>query len=199
MMDGVSPNNFCFDIEELAMQVKATKGSIKRRLLSSGMEENIDYVVDVGKRREGPLGEPRGGHNRETILLTKSCYDQLLLSLKLTKRSRLPNDMKVEYVKRYLPKETETLTFIYEAFKGVYNIVLQHQVLRYRVDMYIVDKNIVVECDEHGHANRDPTYEITRQEDIAECYNCKFIRFNPDAPDFQLSKLINTIIKACNT
>jgi very-short-patch-repair endonuclease len=68
-------------------------------------------------------------------------------------------------------------------------------VKKYRIDLYIIDKKIAIECDEFNHHNRNSILETTRQKEIEDELHCKFIRFNPDDPNFKLSKLVSDIIK----
>jgi very-short-patch-repair endonuclease len=186
------PDDYVHDIEELSSQLKVVKGNIKRRLVDFGFEKNKDYIIRYLQKSQGNYG----GHNKESIFLTSKCYQQLLAYFCLNKRKTLgQTEIAVQYVKRYLPKEIEILHFIREVLGGLYTIDLQHRVLQYRVDMYIMDKNIVVECDELGHEDRDVEYENHREKEIIQFYKCKFIRFNPDDPDFKLSTLMNIILK----
>ena len=67
------------------------------------------------------------------------------------------------------------------------------------MDLYIVDRRIAIECDEHNHKYRDVKYEKTREEKIKTALNCTFIRFNPDDENFAISTLTSIIVKQCLT
>ena len=68
----------------------------------------------------------------------------------------------------------------------------QFKIGKYKVDLYIEDINIIIECDELGHLDRDKEYEETRQKFIEnEGYNV--IRFNPNDDEFDISSIINII------
>lgn len=62
----------------------------------------------------------------------------------------------------------------------------------YKVD-FLIDSNIVVECDEFGHGNRNRENEKKRENQIKEMgYHC--IRYNPDSKDeFEIFRVIREI------
>ena len=47
---------------------------------------------------------------------------------------------------------------------------------------------------EFGHLDRDIEYEVKRQKYIENKLGCQFIRYNPDAKDFNIFKVINRIL-----
>ena len=53
------------------------------------------------------------------------------------------------------------------------------------IDFYLPKMKLAIEVDEHGHKDRKPEKEKTRQKDIEECLGCTFIRINPDEKDFR--------------
>jgi very-short-patch-repair endonuclease len=71
----------------------------------------------------------------------------------------------------------------------------QYCVNGYRVDLYLKDINLVIECDEMGHEYKNVESEQLRQKNIETTLGCEFIRFNPDIPGFRLGKVLNTIFK----
>ena len=44
----------------------------------------------------------------------------------------------------------------------------QYSVGSYRVDLYFPDYNLVIECDEHGHKDRNPEKEKKRSDFITK-------------------------------
>lgn len=185
-------DQFKYNIDELVEKTGYRKDTIKRCLKNSGQQQDKDFIIQriTIKKKE------RGGHNKEIILLTKECYDQIVYLIKLRSRKQIAlHECEPQYVKRYMPKETETLGFLCNVFDGIFEIKLQYKMLHYRVDMYIVNKNVVIECDEHNHRDRDMQYEVQRQQDIIKSFNCTFIRFNPDDPNFKISELVNRVLK----
>lgn len=63
----------------------------------------------------------------------------------------------------------------------------------YRVDLYLPVHKIAIECDEEGHRYRDKNYERTRQDAITAKTGCTFIRYNPDAKDFDIEAVIREL------
>lgn len=94
-----------------------------------------------------------------------------------------------------LTKEQETIGFICECLKGITQINLQHMVGKYKIDLYLPEYNLAIECDELGHRDRDNEYEIEREEFIKKELRCGFIRFNPDSEMFKISDVICSINK----
>ena len=95
---------------------------------------------------------------------------------------------------KWLYKEQESIQNITDAFKGE-EMLSQYNVNGYRIDLYFPKYKIAIECDELGHRDRDVSYEIKRQMCIENLLSCQFIRFNPDAEDFSIFKVINEIFK----
>ena len=95
---------------------------------------------------------------------------------------------------KYLSKETETLSYILTAFKGQ-EMKEQYTVDGYRIDLYFPTHKLAIECDKFGHKDRDIGYEVTRQKHIETKLGCIFIRYNPDAKDFDIFSVINSIMK----
>jgi very-short-patch-repair endonuclease len=135
---------------------------------------------------------PRGGPQKTTFI-NKPAVQQLICT---TRKSVNPDFLKLFGVEMYNRKveciESETLSAIKKSFSGI-RMIEQHSVLEYRIDLYLPDHNLVIECDEHGHGDRDLKYERKRQRRITRVLGCKFLRFNPDASDFNVFVLINQI------
>ena len=93
---------------------------------------------------------------------------------------------------KIISKEAKFIGCIIKAFATEVTIT-QYAVGKYRVDLYFPNYNLVIECDEFGHADRDPEKEIARQKYIEDALDAEFIRFNPDAPDFDIIEIISLI------
>lgn len=91
-------------------------------------------------------------------------------------------------------KEHVHLEAIEQSFSEV-EMFKQFKVGKYRVDLYIEEYDLVIECDEYNHINRDPTKEKEREEFIKSELDCEFIRFNPDSKNFSIFKVIASIHK----
>jgi very-short-patch-repair endonuclease len=72
----------------------------------------------------------------------------------------------------------------------------QFHVGKYKIDLYIYELNMCIECDENGHTQYNQENEIKRQEYILQKLNCKIIRFNPDAKDFTIFNLLQLVVDA---
>ena len=164
------------------------KDNVIRSLRRAGLEQNIDYirVVENSERHS------------YSYYLTQNGYEMLLVYMHITTRkcdAALDKSLlNVQYVKRYLPKETEIINFICDTFSPLYKIEKQYHIGKYRVDLYFIDKKIVVECDEDGHKDRDIEYEQNRENYIKQQLSCTFLRFNPDEPNFKLSSVITKLL-----
>lgn len=91
--------------------------------------------------------------------------------------------------------EGEIIEIIIDAVDDFTACYRQYTVEGYRVDLYLKDINLVIECDEMGHEYKDKFSELTRQKTIESKLGCTFLRFNPDEKDFNLGKTINKIFK----
>jgi very-short-patch-repair endonuclease len=91
--------------------------------------------------------------------------------------------------------EGEILDIIIDAMDGLTTCYKQYPVDGYRVDLYLKDINLVIECDEMGHEYKNDLSEIIRQKTIESKLGCKFLRFNPDKPGFKFGEILNEIFK----
>lgn len=74
-----------------------------------------------------------------------------------------------------------------------YDPVQQFHIYKYRVDLFIMKLNIVVECDEHEHASYDEDTERTAT--ITDLLNCRWVRFDPYSNDFCVGHVICKIMR----
>ena len=71
----------------------------------------------------------------------------------------------------------------------------QFSIGSYRIELYLIEHKLAIECDEHDHKDRDINYEVKRQKFIEDQINCKFICCNPDAKYFTIKSVLNKIFK----
>ena len=88
--------------------------------------------------------------------------------------------------------ETSTIGFIANSFLGILSIKQQQYFNKYKVDLYFPEYDLVVECDENNHDDRDAVYEKIR-EDYILSLGKSMIRFNPNTKLFDLSLVIREI------
>ena len=71
-------------------------------------------------------------------------------------------------------------------------ILTHHCIKKKRLDAYFPKHKLGIEIDEYNHEGRNFEYEQSRQFMI-ESHGIPIITTNPDAADFDMSKLINQI------
>uniref|UniRef100_A0A6C0D5E8 DUF559 domain-containing protein n=1 Tax=viral metagenome TaxID=1070528 RepID=A0A6C0D5E8_9ZZZZ len=74
----------------------------------------------------------------------------------------------------------------------IVNMKRQYVIDIYRVDLYFIDYNLVIECDENNHDDRNPIQEKVREDYIISLGN-KIIRYNPNVSSFDLSNVLREI------
>ena len=136
-----------------------------------------------------------------TVLITSDGAIEILLKT----RKRISPDV-LHILKKFnidttnrkcLTKEQQTLSTITDVFKTE-KFEDQFKIGPYYLDLYFSEHKIVIECDENGHADRKPYKEEERMEYVnfeLDIDDSSWIRFNPDAPDFDISKVIGQIYR----
>ena len=72
----------------------------------------------------------------------------------------------------------------------------QFSIGSYRIDLYIPEHKLAIECDKNDYKDREIIdYGIRRQKFIENQLNCNFIRYNPDAKDFTMKSVLNKIFQ----
>ena len=92
-----------------------------------------------------------------------------------------------------LSKEQKSILNIMTAFE-IKKMHIQYNFDQYKIDLYFSEHMLAVKCDEFDHQDRDIEYEFKRQKYIEDKLRCIFIRYNPEAKDFNLFKVINPIL-----
>jgi very-short-patch-repair endonuclease len=67
--------------------------------------------------------------------------------------------------------------------------VRQYKCGKYLIDLYIPEKNIVIEINENNHVDRSVEYEIQREQFITNKLGCLYHTINPDNPKFSIYKM----------
>lgn len=152
------------------------------------------YVDDGDKAKFKDLvGSSKGldGSVVNVIFINRSGVKQIVAKSSKPDSVNVARSMGLDVRTKYLRKETEILSFVQE-FLTTLNIPFEFQksVLRYKIDLYLPEQRLAIEIDEFGHSDRDVDYETTREREIIEKINCAFVRFNPDEPNFKISKCI---------
>ena len=95
---------------------------------------------------------------------------------------------------KYVRKEAGTIHTIQKVFEGI-SMKQQFSIGSYRIELYLIEHKLAIECDEHDHKDRDINYEVKQQKFIEDQINCKFICYNPDAKYFTIKSVLNKIFK----
>lgn len=160
-----------YSVDILCKKFGVNKEFIKEKLKHSIFKENIDYNI-----------------TKKDILLSHICFTQLNLDMLIT------NNADIKYIKRYIPEENSTLKFLYETFKNLHNIQKNYKIDDYIVDLYLIDYNLVIQCDEINNKYYNDENEDKKEEYIKDKLKCKYIRFNESDKYFKLTKLMNNIL-----
>jgi very-short-patch-repair endonuclease len=135
----------------------------------------------------------------KTILLTRDGVIEILIKTRKLISVDVAHLLKkfgIEITnKKCLTKEQNTLSDISKIFK-IEKIETQYPVGKYFLDMYFPEYKIIVECDELGHFDRDPTEEKERVDYIntfLDIDDTHWVRFNPDKEDFQIAQIVGEI------
>ncbi len=189
-------------INESANDIKFTKnlddlislGTSKKHnivaFLKKNFKENVHYTIDK-KTTDINKIHTRGGHNKIIYMLTESMFDLVKTSYNL-KHKYVPAILNTSHINIIMSLENQTIGFIENSFNGVINVQRQYSFDKYRVDLYFPFHNLVVECDEDNHNDREITYETTREQYILSQGNT-IIRFNPNDERFDLSVVLKEI------
>jgi hypothetical protein len=90
-------------------------------------------------------------------------------------------------------KESNYIGAIMKSFPGE-KFLLQYTPdgLTYRIDAYMPEYNIAIECDENHHA-LNTKQDLARQANITEELGCRWVRFKPDDLNFDIFETIGAI------
>ena len=86
----------------------------------------------------------------------------------------------------YLQDIIDTLPFSIESIR-------EFKVGKYRIDLYIPQYKIAIECDENEHKGYNQLNEEKRDKFLMHQLQCKFIRFNPHKKDFNVLTVIKEV------
>ena len=84
-----------------------------------------------------------------------------------------------------MSKEESVTTKIIKTFSNE-QILPQHFVLSYQIDLYFPKHKLAIKVDEKGHTDRDERKENEREEKIKKELGSKFIIINPDAKNYDI-------------
>lgn len=132
---------------------------------------------------------------RQVIVINNEGVRQLVSSSRMPNAIQLAHALDINiYLALNCTKEQQFINDIIHAFRDE-KMVRQYPCGSYKIDLYFPEYQIAIECDELGHKDRDPEYEVNRQSYIENELGCQFIRFNPDEEEFNIFDVINRIYK----
>ena len=176
------------NVEELTVYLACQKGEITRHL-KKNYKENIHFIIENNKPN---IIKQNGGQNKINYLLTEYAFELLKNSYNLRNRYIVNVNDNIKQINVCMCIENQTIGFIENSFKDIFNMKRQFIIGKYRVDLYFIDYKLVVECDEFNHADRDEIKEKIREEYILSLGN-KIIRYNPNQKNFDLSNVLREI------
>lgn len=167
-----------------------------------GQANPNDTWQDIKKHKNCPTYETKKfpGKGNSKIICVQVEHVKELIKLFLP-GARIPLIKKREVLQHFAMNEIDIhRTYIEEevhekilkALK-MFHGIQQYSVLEYRVDLYFPKQNVVVECDENGHAKY--LQEEIREKKITEMLGNEWVRYNPNDKDFDLFILINQILE----
>ena len=119
------------------------------------------------------------------IFLKESLAVQIIMDFKATPAVNSSTKLGFRQHDAIMTQEQSILSKIMTIFQAE-EIMLQYNVLGYRIDTYFPKYKLAIEVDEQRHDDRDIDYEIERQKAIEKELGCKFIRINPAKENFNI-------------
>jgi very-short-patch-repair endonuclease len=114
---------------------------------------------------------------------------------------KLPNEKAGNFLdnegiekKHKITHESHYIEIIIEAINNLTPAFKQYSVDGYRIDLYLPDLKLAIECDEQSHKNYNIYRHEFRQYYLEQKMQCQFIRFDPYKKDFNVGIVINKIL-----
>ena len=190
--DGLDQAQFTFTTKELQEKLGFSNKASLVRLLKSQYVHGVDNTTRPDTERQAT------GRPPQAYFVTEKTFKLLAARCGTRKVGRIPavlvGNLQLTHINRFLPKEEETIGFLMSVYGEQFTCITQWKFANYRADMYIKEKQLVVECDEHGHASYDSSRKEDRCRTLQELH-VSIYRFNPDAPNFTLAKVVKDLNK----
>ena len=157
---------------------------IEKQLDRSTFNKTIrKYAVEFRKQRqellENCINQPCRRFIRENLAV------HLIMDCRTIPAVSFRKKLEFNQYDPIMTQEQSVLAKIKSAF-STEEIIFQHSVLGYRIDVYFLKHKLAIEVDEQGHEDRNFKCEIKRQEAVGEKLSCKFIRINPAKENFNI-------------
>ncbi len=127
--------------------------------------------------------------------LTESGVKHLVVKSRKQRAVEFAKSMDIDiYSIKLLDLECQTIGHILKAFAGE-DMICQHRVGNYMIDLYFPKFNLAIECDEKRHLNYDKE-DQERQQVITDTIQCRWVRYQPETCDiFDVINQIYRLIK----
>ena len=190
--DGLGQTKFTCTIEELQEMLGFSRKDNLVRLLKSQYVRDVDYTTRPADERK-TTGRPP-----QAYFVSEKTFKLLAARCGTRRMGRKPDvllgDLQLTHIKRFIPKEEETIGFLLSIYGEQFTCIPQWRFATYRADLYIEEKHLVVECDERGHVSYDSSREAARCKALHDL-DVSVYRFNPDSPLFTLAEVIQDLNK----
>jgi len=158
---------------------------VKQKQLKHMLSDGVDYTrADLGIKYAPTLSTV--WHKNGAIKLALRCRGE---------KARLFLESEGILNRVEVADESRTIEMICEAIKDLTEFRQQYPVGPYKIDVYLPDLKMAVECDERGHTGYSKLKEYIREQFIVEQIGCHFKRYDPAYPS-QVGQIINAIFKA---
>jgi very-short-patch-repair endonuclease len=206
-------------LKSIAEEMKEDRNDFYSKLLN--ICEEIDIYFDERDDYEWPMSIDKLCSNFDLndstvrthmrrYLTEKVDWYKDHLNMKYIERSgaiKIFNHSRSEKANRFLKKYGSVLpakeqhiyiNTIKYAIDRFENIKIEYRVNttvnNYRIDLYLRNTKLAIECDEHDHYIQEDSEDLRRREEaIKSELGCRFLRFNPHEPDFNLGEVINVV------
>jgi very-short-patch-repair endonuclease len=155
---------------------------IRNTIQDYDITEKVELIVETA-----------GGPQKVTFLTSRGIK-------KVICKSRKPKAIKFAkminlniYDTFYIPFEISFVNFLQKIYSSE-KLIHQYTIGKYKIDLYLPDYNLVIECDEHFHIFQKEE-DIKREKYIKDKLNCTFIRFIQSKSNECLPELLNNINK----
>ena len=106
--------------------------------LTKNYKENIHYIIE--KNKFNPIKQ-NGGQNKITYLLTEEAFELLKNTYNLRNKYIVDLSKNVKYINIGMCVENQTIGFIENSYKNIFNMKRQFSIDKYKVDLYFMDYN----------------------------------------------------------
>jgi very-short-patch-repair endonuclease len=179
---------FTRSLDDLLLILSTKKVDVVRHL-KKNYKENIHYIIQQNNYKNI---KRNGGQNKIDFFLTEEAFELLKNSYNLRNKYIVNISDNVKQINLCMCIENQTIGFIENSYKNIFKTQRQFIIGKYKVDLYFIDYNLVIECDEYNHEDRDIIKEKIREEYILSLGN-KIIRYNPNETNFDLSNVLREI------